>query len=417
MIRDGRVWALALCAVCACGVARSDAFVKHPKSIAVGPNPCAIVAADINGDGITDMVTADRGTLTDPRTSERPANDELSLLIGDKDLGFTRQPLKVDFGPYAIAAANVDTEKALDIVAGCFHATHNQDLILLRNIGKNSFEPKALRIPDDAVPYKRRADAEGNPLFQTPGITSLVVRDFNGDGYRDVVATGWSSDVLLFFPGHPTEYLAAPRIINASGGPRDVQAADFNNDSKLDLATTMYSSGEIVLWEGDGTGSFVEAARFSSRGRLPHKIRVMDVNGDGKLDLVVSQCYTEDSIVVFYGQGGFDFGMSQEIQLGQSRETMEQEIRDIVVEDMDNNGRTDIVAACYGASCVTALMNVSDDASLPQRFQKEVYTYENARPRALCVADFNADGVKDLGVALWDANAVTLLLGAVKAPK
>ena len=55
--------------------------------------------------------------------------------------------------------------------------------------------------------------------------------------------------------------------------------------------------------------------------------------------------------------------------------------------------------------------NRSRDQSLPQRFRKETYAFKRGKPSALTVADFNQDQKPDLGVALWEANAVALLLG------
>ena len=44
-------------------------------------------------------------------------------------------------------------------------------------------------------------------------------------------------------------------------------------------------------------------------------------------------------------------------------------------------------------------------------FRTEAYEYKDAQPYALCSADFNGDGKKDLAIALWGPNAVALLLG------
>ncbi|MDD1762978.1 MAG: hypothetical protein LUQ59_12175, partial [Methanothrix sp.] len=41
--------------------AGSETFVQSKKWTPVGPNPCDIVATDLNGDGLSDLVTADRG--------------------------------------------------------------------------------------------------------------------------------------------------------------------------------------------------------------------------------------------------------------------------------------------------------------------------------------------------------------------
>lgn len=404
-------------AVClATGSAGSEVFKKQGKMIPVGPNPTAMVAAHLNGDDILDIVTADLGRLNDPRDNERPANDELSLLLGQKDGTYVRQPLRVEFGPHALAVANMDAQKGPDILVGCFHATRNRDLVLLRSIGEGLFEPLSFSVPDDGLTYVRQRDSSDTPLFTTPGITSLALADFNADGFRDVVATGWSSDVLIYFPGVAEKYFAEPRTIPAPGGPRDIQAVDINSDGRLDLVTTMYSSGEVALWQGDGAGSFAPATRFSSRGRLPHKVRVVDINRDDKLDLVVTHCYSEDSIVIFYGDGNFGFSLSQDVVLGKDHDILEEEIRDAVVDDFDGNGRTDIALACHGSGRVAVFINASGDASLPQTFQRESYSFTDAKPRVLCVGDFNGDGGKDIAVGLWQANAVTLLMGPGKKP-
>ena len=392
--------------------ASGDTFEKHKKWLPVGPNPSAIVAADLNGDGWPEIVTADVGTLTSPR-EERPAHDQLSFLVAHEDLDYEPLPqLQTGFAPYCIVVANIDALKAPDLVVGNFLATRNRDVSLFRNLRDNLFEASHFAIPPDReLAYKRMRDGDGAPVFTRPGVTSLIVRDINHDGYRDVVATGWSTDMLAFLPGVADSYFGPPRFTRAMGAPRDVKAADFNGDGEIDLVATLYSLGQVALWRGDGTGAFAPAGHFLSRGRLPHKVQVADINGDGELDLAVSHCHTDDSIVLFYGDGDFRFSASQEILLGEDREVLEHEVRDILVTDLNGDGRPDIAAACYASSQVIVLINCSKDAALPQSFEREMYEYEDAQPRSLCGADFNRDGQQDLAVTLWGANSVSLLLG------
>ena len=435
--RQFRCAALALCIAGIC--AEADTFTRHKKWSPVGPNPCAIVAVDLNGDSLPDIVTADRGVLTSPQ-EERPANDELSLLIAGEELNFERQPpLRTGFGPYCIVAANIDERKALDLVVGCFHATRGRNLCLFCNLGDNLFkpthflassnllaewvtgyiqqglfEPELFAAPDDLLPYERTRDSEGVPLFTKPGITSVAVGHFDHDGYRDVVATGWSSDVLIVFPGDQTTYFREPRMLKAPGGPRDIEAADFDGDGELDLAMTLYASGQIAIWKGLGNTHFEPVTQFYSTGDLPHKIEAGDVDGDGNTDLVVSHCYADDSIAIFYGGEGFSFDLRQEIVLGKDRRVIEHEIRDILLKDLNGDKRLDIAAACYASGEVTVLINKSGVPHGMQEFSSETYAYEDARPRALAAADFNQDGATDLAVALWEADAVALLLGKAK---
>lgn len=397
--------------------ARSDTFIKHPKTFQVGPNPECIVAADFDGDGRPEIVTTDRGPLADPR-EERPAQDQLSFLTADEDLKYSRQgQLSTGFAPYALAVANVDALKAPDIVVANFLATRNRDITLLRFFGTDKrgqrpfFEPKHFSVSDAALTYNRMRDGDNQPYFTTPGLTSVVIADMDGDGYRDAVATGWSSDMLIIMRGSADEYFGETELFDCPGGPRDVQTADLNGDGHLDLAVVLYSSSEIALWEGDGKGNFEEVSRFLAHGRLPTKIRIADMNGDGKSDLVVSHSHAEDSITIFFQTAPMTFEVMQEIRLGTQHNVVEYEIRDILVGDFSGDGRTDLAVAGFAAKEVTVFINNSKDSKLPQSYDRESYTFSAGRPRALCQADFNGDGKVDLGVGLWETNSVALLLG------
>lgn len=420
MTRTARTaWlAAALAMALAASSASAQTFRHHRRWFQVGPNPSAIVAHDLSGDGRPEIVTADTGRMACPR-SERPANDELSLLTADKPLEYTKQvALRTGFGPYCMTVANIDALPAPDLVVGCFHAVPRRDefkhVTLFRNLSELLFESVHYTIPVDPLPYTRARDGDDQPIFTKPGLVSLIVHDFNANGYRDLLAAGWASDTLVFMPGHPGTYFGDPVLISAPGGPRDVRAADLDGDGRLDLVTTMYASGEIVIWKGDGAGGFAETERFLSRGDVPHKVRIADMNRDGRPDLVVSHCHASDSVVVFFGEGGLQFAMSQEIALGKSRTVLEHEIRDLLVEDLDGDGRPDIALACSASSQVVILFNTTEAKAHPLTFRQETYAFEDGqrkgRPRALCAADFNEDGKKDLAVALWDADAVALLL-------
>lgn len=392
--------------------AYGDLFVRRARLFPVGPNPCAIVAGDLNDDGLPELITADRGQLTNPQ-EERPANDELSLLIAREELEYVKHhpSLKTGFGPYAITLANIDALKWPDIIVVNFLASRNRDITLFLNLQTEQiFELAAFSVPDQGLAYFRQRDGEGAPIFTKPGLTACAVRDFNGDGLRDLVTTCWSSDALALLPGHADTYFDVPVFFESKGGPRDIALGDFDSDGHTDLAVAMYASNEVALWRGDGTLGFEEVTRFPTRGRLPTCIRAADFNTDGQLDLAVSHRYTDDSIVLFFGTGSFHFGLSQELMLGENRELLECGIRDIAVADLNEDGRADIAAACYSAGVTKVLINEEAASTASPRFRTEEYRFPDARPRAVCVADFNSDGKRDLAVALWEANAVGLLI-------
>lgn len=389
-------------------------FSIHPRTAAAGPNPCAIACRDLNDDGIPDIVTADRGVLTDPR-DERPANDELSVFIADKPLSYTRQmpTLKCGFGPYAVALANVDGLKWPDIIVASFHAVRHRDITVFLNIKPEGvFKPVTFKIADENLPYERHRDGEGVPLFTKPGLTSVHVQDVNADGLRDLLATAWSSDAVILMRGHAEQYFSEPHFFPVPGGPSSLCVADFNRDGKPDFAVTCRAANEISVWLGDGAGGFTEKNRFVSRGTHPSVIRAADMNGDAHPDIVVGHSYTEDSIVIFFGDGSASFAASQEITLGNDRRVLEKEVRDVVIDDFNGDGRMDMAAACFASGEVAVLINASTDKTVPLSFSTETYRFQGGKPRALAAADLNGNGRADIAVALWEVNAVGFLVNA-----
>jgi hypothetical protein len=409
--------ALCVLIVTSAGISNGQTFTRQRSQIQVGPKPTAILIEDLDGDGIRDIVTSDAGDLRAP-SEEKPANNELSLLIGGGNATYTAQPpLRTGFAPYCLAAGNIDNRPGIDLIAGCFMANDENDLTFLRNIGLAHFESIGFGVRDDTVPYTKMTDGDEQPIFTTPGVTSVALGEFDGDGLVDLVGTGWSSDVILIWPGNAETVFGEPRAIHTTGGPRDVKAHDFDGDSVLDLAVLHYSSAQVSLWKGNGRGGFEQKSRLASRGPLPTRLVVNDLNMDGRLDLAATHCYTSDSIVVFYGEGTWDFSVSQEISLGVNPGTIEQEIRDFVVAPLNADERPDIAVACFGSGKTVVLLNASSDTSVPQRYNQESYSFEGGRPRALYAADVNDDSSTDLAIALWGTNSVAFLLGkAIEAP-
>lgn len=408
----GRLLGAALLAAAIAAPEAAGQLFKQPNRLyRVGPNPSAIAAADLNNDGWPDIVTADTGALADPR-EERPANDEVSILLSRGPAEFTRYSpsLKSGFAPYDLVIANVDALKWPDIIVVNFLATRQRDISLFRNLQGGVFETVEYRLPEDFLDYYRHRDGDGFPVFTKPGLTALAIHDINRDGFRDLIATAWASDALVVMPGNAETYFGDPRFIRAPGGPRDLRLADLNGNGHLDIAVTLSVTGEIGIWRGNGAGEFEPEARVPSRGRLPHRIRIADMNRDGIPDLIVSHRHTEDSIVIFYGDGNFRYEVTQKLMLGEDRAQLEHDIRDIVVTDLNGNGRPDIAAACHASREVNVFLNAGEGTGKHQNFRRETYTFSEGRPQALCVEDFDQDGRPDLAVALDEANAVALLV-------
>ena len=67
--------------------------------------------------------------------------------------------------------------------------------------------------------------------------------------------------------------------------PELIQAGDFNEDGKLDLAVISAGFDHIALLFGDGNGNFTLGGHFPT-DTLPKGLQIADVNHDGHLDVV-----------------------------------------------------------------------------------------------------------------------------------
>ena len=83
--------------------------------------------------------------------------------------------------------------------------------------------------------------------------------------------------------------------------PELLQAGDFNEDGKLDLAVNSAGFDHVALLFGDGNGNFTLGGHFST-DTLPKGLQVADINHDGHLDVVSCMVWGYDAIV-FLGDG------------------------------------------------------------------------------------------------------------------
>ncbi|WP_164928627.1 FG-GAP-like repeat-containing protein [Gloeobacter violaceus] len=130
------------------------------SSINVGGNPLSIQAADFNGDGDTDLVSADASFSA------------LSVLLGNGNGTFASpQSISIKIRPYSVTVGDFDGDGDLDLAT----ANYGSDNIsVLLNGGGGDFAP-ALDFAADK------------------GTRSINVGDFDGDGNLDLVAANFQA--------------------------------------------------------------------------------------------------------------------------------------------------------------------------------------------------------------------------------
>lgn len=311
--------------------------------------PDVIAIADMNGDGINDLVVGN-GVYCGP--SQPPAS--VSVLLGTANGTF--QPAITtqiqSYSPASIAVDDLNGDGIPDLVIA--DSGSNQFWVLLGN-GNGTFQT--------AVAYVLYYDP-----YTVGGQAAdhVIIGDFNGDGIPDVLATMQPDPDISSGPGTPPPtppssfYLAlgngdgtfqTPVLLNLGlGSVPAVVAADVNGDNHLDLIVSEVNP--IVVLLGNGNGTFQSAQPITTGSQDFAALSVGDLNGDGIPDLVASDTNptvstdpSAPSIYVFKGKGDGTFTQAYTA-------TMPNPFQSIALLDFNHDGKLDVAGGSASALCV-----------------------------------------------------------------
>ena len=336
-----------------------------PEDYGVPSEPYGIAMGDFDNDGKTDLAaTSYYGGA--------------SVLRGNGN-GTFAAAVTYPTGNYprAIVASDLNNDGNDDLVVANYYSS---SLSVLVALGDGTF-----------------AAAANYPVGSYPH--AMVTGDFNGDGNPDVAVTQGDATygiAVLLGNGNGTLQTALYRSTPAI--PRALVTGDLDGDGKLDLViANAYNSQAISTFKGNGDGSF-QAAVDQVIGPDLGTVAAGDFNSDGKIDLVVSRNYTY-SIQILIGNGDGTFQAPVLYDADYSSNS------DIVIEDLDGDGVSDIVISTSYSSLIVLYGNGNGT------FQDPTYHYLGFSINRIVVSDFNGDGRPDIAATNYYYGAVSLLLG------
>ncbi|HEX7139016.1 MAG TPA: FG-GAP-like repeat-containing protein, partial [Vicinamibacterales bacterium] len=344
------------------GVFRAASFITEPNQ------PVGVTVGDFNRDGKLDLAIADAGSSS------------ISIRLGNGDGTFqTATTVAAGASPFWIAAADFNGDGKLDLAVA---NNGSASVSILLGQGDGTF----------AAPVNYTV-ASG-PYWIATG-------DFNNDGKTDLAVADYNANKISILLG-VGDGTFQPAVHYTSGtGPSSIAVGDFNNDGKQDLAVTNYGSGSVSIFLGVGDGTFSTATPVTA-GSGASSVAVFDVNGDGNADLLVAST-NSNTVSVLRGLGDGTFALAGNYTLSGPVQA--------VVEDLDRDGRPDMVVALSGSTGFYAYLNTGLCTANCGAMATAVNYASGSAPQSVVAGDFNRDGKLDIATANNTANTVSVALG------
>jgi hypothetical protein len=340
-----------------------SASFAQPLESAVGVNPNDVAVADLDNDGVDDMIVVN----TDDST--------LSVLYG---LGDGTFDAAVDYdvgnGPMALTVGHFDGDAYLDV------ASANNDSTVSIYYGQ----------ADGSLADRQNVDVG-------TGAMDIVGGDFDGDAYPDFAVTNWWEGTVSVLYGQSDGSFAEREDIAVGDEPSAIVVGDLNGNGRMDLAVANSADDSVTILYGDVGNGFSTSDSYLV-GTEPGGIDASDFNDDGALDLVVTNT-GDNNVSILFGMGSGIFGERTEYAVGDMPGA-------VITREINGDEYTDLIITNDDSDSVTVLFGQSGGG-----FGGRMDVAVGSSPHGLSTGDFNNDLIADLAVVNSGDDSVSVLLG------
>lgn len=215
----------------------------------------SLFVSDVDGDGDQDILAITNSTN----------GNNVSVLLNNGSQSFSVQTVGTASFGRSVFAADVDSDGDIDVLS----ASRNDDKVAwFENQGGLSFQEHVL-------------------TTSANGAASVFAVDVDGDGDTDVVSASNQDSTVAWFENDGEQNFTERPISTSDRGTFAVFAADFDGDGDIDVLSSATANGELALHVNDGNENFAKRS-FGSGLANARRIFAADIDGDGDLDALAA---------------------------------------------------------------------------------------------------------------------------------
>jgi hypothetical protein len=357
--------------------------------------PKGVVLTDLNNDAFPDMaIVSIRESLISIRYNDQsgkfgPATDypvgESPQSIAAADMNNDGRTDLVSSNQNGTTSVLLNSANGLTGVSGTYASTQGDSRLVLTDVNTDGWldivtgggwgEYRILTNNGDG------SFSSGKPISMPDGVWAITAADFDGDTKPDLAIVSYTQANIRVLRNIGNNTFTQIGIYATAPGPLSIQAGDLNADGRPDLVVGIGSqTNEVITRLNIGNGQFGASTRIGSVA-APRSLALTDISGDGHLDLLASNS-DKTYVSVWLGQGNGTFGNLTQYQTGAGPAWF-------AIADVTNDGPPDLAVVNGDNSTATVLVNRGQG-----RFSSARITPGEARPSLL--ADTDRDGYADL---------------------